>query len=308
MNPSVVHCFVAVALLAYLSFPAYGSSRTPNIVVLFADNLGYSDIGAFGAPSAQTPNVDRLGHEGIKLNNWNSVSHLCSASRAALLTGKYPVRTGVYPGVFKPDAAYGMLPTETTIAEYLKEDGYATAIVGKWHLGHQPNFLPTNQGFDSWLGLPYHASGGSVDDHVCNFDKSERMWLPLYDNERIVQQPVRMEELANRYASRSRDFIQHAVKSSTPFFLYMAFSHVHQLCASRDYPEQTSCQWGAAGTHNTTFVDAVQEMDWIAGQVLDALDQVGVANDTFVLFTSDNGPWVAEQSCGGSKGPFEGRW
>ena len=284
------------------------TNSKPNIVILLADNLGYNDIGYFGAPTARTPHVDRIGREGIKLNNWNSVAHLCSGSRAALLTGKYPVRTGIYPGTFKRDAVYGMLPTETTLAESLSDEGYATSMVGKWHLGHRPEFLPTNQGFDNWLGIPYHASGGSIDDHVCNYDVNETLWLPLYDGESIVQQPVRMQDLAQVYAARSRESIFQAAAAEVPLFLYMAFSHVHQLCAPRDYPEQETCQWGAKGFKNMTFVDAVEEMDWIAGQILDALDEAGIANNTFVLFTSDNGPWVAEQSCSGSKGPFEGRW
>jgi Sulfatase len=190
-----VRLFVAVSIALTVQAEEPLAISRPNIVVLFADNLGYSDIGFFGSPTARTPNVDSLGRQGIKLNNWNSAAHLCSASRAALLTGKYPVRTGIYPGVFEPDAAYGMLPTETTLAEYLKEYGYATSIVGKWHLGHQAKFLPTNQGFDSWLGLPYHASGGSIDDHICHNDRTETLWLPLFDGEQIVQQPVRMQDV-----------------------------------------------------------------------------------------------------------------
>jgi arylsulfatase A-like enzyme len=298
-------------VLLSISANSAGSTRTkpgkPNIVILFADNLGYNDISLFGAPTAKTPNVDRIGIEGIKLNNWNSAASLCSASRAALLTGRYPVRTGIYPGVFKPDAVYGLLPNETTLANYLKEEGYATSIVGKWHLGHREPFLPTtHHGFDEWLGIPYHMSGGSIDNHTCIFDSDETMWLPLYEGVRIVQQPVRVHELAERYAARSDDFIRRHGAADTPFFLYMAFSHVHQLCAPRDLPEQQYCQWGANGT--ASFTDAVEEMDWIAGRILTALDEAGVTNDTLILLTSDNGPWVAEQSCSGSKGPFEGRW
>lgn len=157
-------CCLWLTLVLWLgSMTKIASAETfkpPNVVILFADNLAYADIGLFGAPSsAQTPNIDHLGFQGIKLNNWNSAAHLCSASRATLLTGKYPIRTGVYPGVFKPDAVNGLLPNETTIAEIFKEEGYATSIVGKWHLGHRPEFLPTNQGFDEWLGVPYHMSG-----------------------------------------------------------------------------------------------------------------------------------------------------
>lgn len=302
----------------------------PNMIILFADNLGYDDIGLYqqhtgsslkkthndSTTRSLTPNIDRLGREGLQFFDWNSAAALCSASRAALLTGKYPVRTGVYPRVFRPDAMYGLLPEETTLAELLKESGYATSIVGKWHLGHRQEYLPTHQGFDEWIGIPYHMSGGSVEGHVCHADTDRTMWLPLYQNEKIVQQPVRLETLAQTYAKKAVDFMKRQHHSTndgddkSPFFLYMAFSHVHQLCAPRDYPEQSTCQWAAGSdVQNATFDNAVQEMDWIAGQILEYVDQdEELRNNTLILFTSDNGPWVAEQSCSGSKGPFEGEW
>lgn len=291
----------------------------PNIVILFADNLGYEDVGAFQhnnsgyypTPPSRTPNIDSLAQDGLKFTNWNSAAHLCSASRATLLTGKYHVRTGIYPGVFKPDAKNGLLPSETTLAEYLKESGYATTIIGKWHLGHRPDYLPTNHGFDEWVGIPYHMSGGSIDNHTCAFDKTETTWLPLYQNDQIIQQPVKVEELASLYASKATEFI-HRHANVQPFFLFLPFSHVHQLCAPALWPEQDTCQWAASKTSSRgkspSFADAVEEMDWIAGQVLSALDQANVANDTLVLFTSDNGPWVAEQACSGQKGPFQAKW
>ncbi len=139
---------------------------------------------------------------------------------------------------------------------------------------------------------------------MCQFDRNENMWLPLYDNHRIVQQPVNMHHLAQTYTDRAIDFIQR--HQQEPFFLYFPFSHVHQLCAPRDYPEQFTCQWSARD--NSTFVNAVEEMDWMVGKVLDTIDQLRITNNTLVLFTSDNGPWVAEQQCSGSKGPFLGQW
>jgi len=294
--------------LLVILFFIYRVECLPNIVIFFADNLGYNDVGVFGAPSAHTPNIDSLATDGIKLNNWNSAAHLCSASRAALLTGRYPVRSGVYPSVFKPDAANGLSPEEITIAEYLKEKGYATSIVGKWHLGHREEYLPTNQGFDEWFGIPYHMSGGSIDDHVCGFDTNQTIWLPLFEGRRIVEQPVDLTNLAQRYSTVARKFIRRSVESEKPFFLYFPFSHVHQLCA----PQQASCQWASkqfsTDSPRANFKDAVEEMDWIAGQVLSQIDELNISNETFVLFTSDNGPWVAEKSCSGSKGPFEGRW
>ena len=293
------------------------STPKPNVVILFADNLAYSDLSSLGGPPGRTPNLDRLGQQGITFRHWNSAAHLCSASRATLLTGKYAVRTGVYPRVFANDAAYGLLPTEVNLAKYLQqEEGYATSLVGKWHLGHRPPYLPTKQGFDEWIGIPYHMSGGSLDDHICAYDGDQSWWLPLYENETIVEQPVKIQNLADRYATRATEFIERNMAENKPFFLYVAFSHVHQLCAPKAGNEQDTCQW--AGSHGpktanngggtATFGDAVQEMDWIAGEVLKALDATGAASNTLVLFTSDNGPWLAEQSCAGSQGPWKGQW
>ena len=297
--------------------------KMPNIVILLADNLGHGDISSFGSAifPGRTPNIDRyVVREGRKLSAWNSVAHLCSPSRASLLTGRYPIRSGVYPGVFKPDSAYGMSLQEVTLAEYLKEHGnYATSIIGKWHLGHTKGYLPTDRGFDEWIGLPYHPSGGSLDGHVCGYDKQENQWLPLYKNDQIIQQPVQLDGLAHVYANAADDFIRRHSSSSeddaNPFFLYVPFSHVHQLCA----PVRESCQWATSHTtknattddipsFTATFGDAVEEMDWIAGQIFSSLQKYNVEDDTIVLFTSDNGPWLAEQKCSGSRGPFEGRW
>jgi arylsulfatase A len=295
--------------------------RPPNIVFMLADNLGYEDVSWLATTKHnRTPHIDSIGRSGLTLHNWNSAAHLCSASRAALLTGLYPARTGVYPGVFEPDAASGLQPnTTTTIATVLKERaGYATAIVGKWHLGHRPAYLPTtNHGFDEWLGIPYHMSGGSLDNHTCAYDTGTappQQWLPLYQDDTIVQQPVRVQELAATYATAATNFIQRNAAADTPFFLYMAFSHVHQLCASADRSEQTTCQWAARNTTSSsdddkaTFDDAVAEMDWIVGQIVAALHDASVAENTLVIFTSDNGPWLAEQSCSGLRGPFAGQW
>ena len=228
-----------------------------------------------------------------------------------VLLGKYPVRTGIYPRVFEQDAANGLLPNETTLADYLSKEGYATKIVGKWHLGQRPEYLPTERGFDEWFGIPYHMSGGSLNEHICEGkDTNGTLWLPLFHGKQIVEQPVIPENLAPRYVNESISFMQQSVDDDKPFFLYLAFSHVHQLCA----PRQSECQW--ASTHfsrnktgyNATFGDALEEMDWIAGKVFEGIHDLGVEENTIIIFTSDNGPWVAEGSCAGSKGPFGGRW
>ena len=297
-----------VLLLTLAILPCH--SEHPNILILFADNLAYDDVGCFSSSDgkSKTPSLDKLAASGLKVLNWNSPAVLCSASRAALLTGKYPIKTGVYPRVFEPDAVHGLLANET-LAEYLRQSGYNTKIVGKWHLGQRTEYLPTNKGFDEWFGIPYHMSGGSLDDHVCGKDPNKRMWLPLYNGTNITQQPVDLENLAGHYVGESITFIKNSLQERAPFFLYLAFSHVHQLCA----PRHAECQW--ASNHfsrqrgiNATFDDAVQEMDWIAGRVLDYLRDVDAVENTLVFFTSDNGPWVAEGSCAGSKGIFQGQW
>jgi arylsulfatase A-like enzyme len=217
-NNRLLCSFVLIILSAGFTY------SLPNVIVFFADNLGYSDIGAFSSTctttNTKTPNIDKLASEGIKLKNWNSAASLCSASRSALLTGKYPVRTGVFPGVFKPDAENGLSPDEITIAEYLREKGYATSIVGKWHLGQRVEYLPTNQGFDEWYGIPYHMSGGSIDSHLCGYDTNGTIWLPLFEGTHIIEQPVDLTNLAQRYATRGREFIRKSVEQKKPFFLY----------------------------------------------------------------------------------------
>ncbi len=225
--------------------------------------------------------------------------------------GKYPVRTGIYPRVFEQDAVNGLLHTETTLADILLAQGYSTKIVGKWHLGQRPEYLPTKRGFEEWFGIPYHMSGGSLEEHICEGkDTTGKLWLPLFDGTSIIEQPVIPETLAQRYVKESISLFQRSKRENKPFFLYLAFSHVHQLCA----PRMAECQW--ASTHfsrnkpgyNATFDDALEEMDWIAGSVLTGLKKMGLEENTLVIFTSDNGPWVAEGSCAGSKGPFRGQW
>ena len=311
MSSSILNRTRSLLVLA-MSIAALGGSAQnltpPNVVILLADNLGYEDVSWFAKEKHNsTPNIDSLGRDGMTFTNWNSAAHLCSASRAALLTGLYPARTGIFPGVFHPDAGLGL--QGNTLATYLKKgSGYSTAAVGKWHLGHLPPYLPTSVGFDRWMGVPYHMSGGSVDDHTCVFDTHHQQWLPLYRNATIVEQPVKTERLADYYKKEASDFImEHTTdENSAPFFLYMAFSHVHQLCASATLPEPSVCQWAAM--ENATFLDAVKEMDSIVGAILESLRVAGVEDNTIVIFTSDNGPWVAEQSCSGLKGPFQAQW
>jgi arylsulfatase A len=360
MRCAALDCFRALIVALSWTTTILALERKPNFVILLADNLGYEDVSWLVSQTTQvtsrtlTPNIDSIGAKGLIFTHWNSAAHLCSASRAALLTGVYPVRTGVYPGVFHPDAALGLQPIPPresqqdsfadsptnsmafpTIATLLKErGGYATAAVGKWHLGHLPPFLPTRHGFDEYFGIPYHMSGGSVENHTCAYDtRSASQWLPLYHNETIVEQPVNLHTLSARYATAATSFIRrHGALNDTPYFLYMAFSHVHQLCAAATGREQSTCQWSAPLTgsahrvdkandgqsswsaedttnaHGSTFGDAVAELDWVVGEILQAVESSGTAKETLIVFTSDNGPWLAEQSCAGKAGPFRAQW
>jgi arylsulfatase A-like enzyme len=215
------------------------------------------------------------------------------------------VRTGVYPMTFHNDAASGLPLNETTIAEHLRQAGYATFAVGKWHLGQREQFLPTARGFDGYFGVPYSMDMGSTVSNRCGGSYNET-WLPLFSNTTIIEQPVDTSLLAERYAHAATTFIENSVAAQRPFFLYMPFSHMHQLCPP------TNAQWSSRTFANRSssgsYVDGVEEMDWLTGQVLDAIDAGAVRDNTLVIWTSDNGPWTVEQERSGSVGPFNAAW
>ena len=282
-------------------------SRPPNIVIILADDMGYGDIGAFGAPNIRTPRLDAMASQGQKWTNFY-VQPVCSPSRAALLTGRLPIRSGMFatpsgraPGVFRDNAAQGLPLDEITIAELLKSVGYTTGMVGKWHLGQLPQFLPTRQGFDSWFGLPFShdmrmtvpADKGLKTDAY--YDPKPEYWdVPLMRNEQIIERPVDHRTLTRRYTEEAVRFID--ANRSRPFFLYLAHSMPHiPLARSSGYVDHSS-----AGIYG----DVIEEIDWSTGQVLDALRAAGVEGQTLVLFTSDNGPWLPFETHGGSAGPL----
>ena len=243
---------------------ALAGSR-PNIVFFFADNLGWGDIAAFGSPSIATPHVDSIRADGMRLDHWVSAASLCSPSRASLMTGRLPVRTGVYPGVFHADARDGLPLNETTVAEALQSAGYATAAVGKWHLGQRKQYLPIARGFDTWTGLPGSADQGSVPGNECGWDINGTENLPLFRDDAIIQQPVNLSGLAAHYADFAATFIKGAVDDDTPFFLYVPFSHVHQLC----YPNRQ--QWCGPRFANASA----------GGPLGDAVQPVKILQNTF---------------------------
>ena len=260
----------------------------PNFIFINIDDLGYADIGPFGSTLNRTPNLDRMAREGRKLTSFYAAP-VCSPSRAALMTGCYPKRALPIPHVLFPAGETGLAPEEITVAEVLKAAGYATAIVGKWHLGDQPEFLPNRQGFDLHFGLPYSNDMGPAEDGV----KSDlgkplpetkgkgQPPLPLLRNGQVVKRvlPDDQQSLVERYTTEAVQYI--AAHKAAPFFLYLAHNAVH-------FPLYPGKQW-AGKSANGIYSDWVEEVDWSVGRVLDAVREQGLAGKTLVLFTSDNG-------------------
>ena len=284
---------------------AGGGADRPNFVVIFCDDLGYGDLGVFGHPTIQTPHLDRMAQEGQKWTQFYSASPICTPSRAALLTGRYPERSGVAGNVFFPDSAGGLPDSEVTIAETLKRADYATAAIGKWHLGHLPEHLPTTQGFDYYFGIPYsndmtRHSGPSYPklarkdpDYEPN---SEYYNLPLMRGEKVIERPVDQNTVVKRYTEEAVKFIRE--HKDEPFFVYLAHNMVHiPLFASDRF--QGDSRRGLYG-------DVMAEIDWSVGRVLQTLREQGLAENTLVVFSSDNGPWLTYDTHGGSAGLLRG--
>ena len=266
------------------------SARPPNVVVIFIDDMGYGDIGPYGATKQRTPHLDRMAKEGMKLTSFYAAP-VCSVSRAQMMTGCYGARVSV-PGVYFPGQSVGLNPSEVTVAERLKDKGYTTQIIGKWHLGDQPEFLPTRQGFDHYLGIPYS------NDMLKKSADTKIPVVPLLRDEKIVElmDGDAQTRLVEIYTKEAVDFIGR--NKDKPFYLYFAHNAVH-----------TPIHPGAAfagKSQNGRFGDWVEEVDWSVGQVLDALRSQGLDKDTLVVFTSDNGPWLIKGTDGGSAGPLRG--
>ena len=276
------------------------AAPTPNFVIIFCDDLGYGDLGCYGHPSIRTPNVDRMAAEGVRFTDFYSTAEVCTPSRAALMTGRYPVRTGLCGDkrrVFHANASGGIPAAETTLAEALKERGYATACIGKWHLGNRPEYNPTLHGFDYFFGLPHsndmnpttnapRAAGGRLDQQAS-------WWkAPLYRNTEVIDPAADQTRLTSRYTEESVRFIKE--NRGRPFFLYLAHTFPHvPLFASEKFRGKSP---------RGLYGDVVEELDWSTGQVLEALREAGLDANTLVVFTSDNGPWVTQKLAGGSAG------
>lgn len=286
----VVQLCLTVCSWCLLVSSSLGQVQPPNIIVILVDDLGYGDIGPYGATLQKTPALDRMASEGLRLTSFYSAP-VCSVARAQLLTGCYGARVSV-PGVYFPGGGQGLNPAEKTVAEYLRERGYRTACFGKWHLGDQPEFLPLQQGFDRYLGIPYsndmqrRAKGGA--DPVVPLLRDNAVDRLLRDADQ--------SEITRLYTEEALRFIRDA--GEQPFFLYLPHTAVH-----------TPIWPGAAfrgRSGNGRFGDWVEEVDWSVGQILDELRQRQLDRRTLVLFTSDNGPWLIRGADGGSAGPLRG--
>lgn len=250
----------------------------PNIVLIFADDMGYGDLGVYGATQWKTPHLDQLAADGVRFNQFYVPHAVCSASRAALMTGTYANRLEIF-GALDHTAKHGLNPEETTIAEMLKANGYATGMVGKWHLGHQAPFLPTEQGFDSYYGLPYSNDMWPHHPEVKDYYPP----LPLYQNTTVIDTLDDQSMLTTNYTEKALEFIEQS--KDQPFFLYLAHSMTHVPLFVSDKFKGKSEQ-GLYG-------DVMMEVDWSVGQVRKKLEELGLADNTMIIFTSDNGPWLS---------------
>lgn len=299
-----VLCAIAVIIVGDTSAHAAPTEKPPNIVLIFIDDMGYGDIGPFGNTKVRTPNLDRMAKEGMKFNYFYATP-VCSMSRACLLTGCYNARVSI-PGVLFPDAKIGLHPNEITLAEVVKQKNFATICIGKWHLGHREPFLPTKQGFDSYFGIPY-SNDMSIDPTHAQFAKDcvfrEGMTLekaraaaiknkvPLMRGTEIVEYPADQATLTKRYTEEAVKFIR--AHKNAPFFLYLPHTMVHvPLAASEAFKGKSN--WGLIG-------DAIEEIDWSVGQILQTLKECNLDDNTLVIFTSDNG------AASGSAGPLRGK-
>lgn len=281
------HFLLIVLTWHCASAPAAEAPR-PNIVFIFADDLGYGDLGCYGAKDIKTPHIDRLAREGTRLTSFYVAQAVCTASRAAFLTGCYANRVGM-AGALNHTSTTGLSPREKLPSELFKEQGYATAIYGKWHLGHREPFLPTRRGFDEWFGIPYSNDNGPLHPVTRGIPS-----LPLYENEKVVELDPDQSQFTRRLTGRAVSFIER--NRDKPFFLYVPHIMPHvPIFASAKFK-------GTSG--RGLYGDVVQELDWSVGEIMAALRQHGLDERTLVVFTSDNGPFLSYGEHAGSAGPL----
>ncbi|MEC7567089.1 MAG: sulfatase [Planctomycetota bacterium] len=292
-------------LLTLLSLTiAWNTTRAadPNVIIIFADDQGYQDLGCFGSPTIKTPNIDNLATQGIRFTDFYSGYCVCSASRASLLTGSYQSRLSM-PGVLGPRSKVGLHPDEVTIADLLKQKEYATCMIGKWHVGDKPETLPASQGFDYYFGLPYSNDMARQKGWGNNPEDLDKIWrmkkYDIYDNEiyrnrEIIEKPVNQVTLTDRYTDEAIRFI--TANQDKPFYLHFchAMPHVPLFVNDARFDPDP----------HQAYRLTIEHMDHSVGRITETLDELGIADNTLIIYTSDNGPWLSKKHHGGSALPL----
>ena len=302
------HFLISILLLFSLNNIIFSKNDFPNFILIFTDDQGYGDLSCFGSQKIKTPNIDRIAKDGRKFTNFMVASPVCTPSRAALLTGCYPKRIGMHQHVLFPSSEKGLNPKEYTMADHFKSLGYATACFGKWHLGHHKQVLPTSNGFDTYFGIPYSndmnhpdnkgkPKGGYVGMDILWKDPESTLtkWkTPLFENEKIIELPVDQRTITRRCTQKSIDFIK---KNKTkPFFVYIPHSMPHIPLYVPDEVRDPNPQ--------NAYINTIEHIDSEVGRLLDTLDELKLTGKTYVIYTTDNGPWLPFRHHGGSAGPL----
>ena len=295
------YIFFIALLFNFWSFYGFQNNNSPNYIVIFVDDMGYGDLGVFGNPTISTPHLDKMAYEGQKWTQFYSAASVCTPSRAALLTGRLPVRSGMASSknpVLFPNSLSGLPATELTLAEKLKEKNYKTAIVGKWHLGHTKNYLPNNHGFDYYFGIPYSNDMDKINNnnYWSEYENkelsSDSYNVPLMENFDIIERPVDQTTITSRYVDKTLQLINNYKNDN--FFIYLSHNLPHiPLYASKRFLGKSK---------RGLYGDVIEEIDYGVGLIINELKKLNLDKKTIVVFTSDNGPWLVYKSHSGSAG------